>query len=1230
MEKTKDKAKYNDKDPRERYYEREKASAPTWREGEREWMEREKRQEDIRSRNERALLNIEKEVERGMKKGDTFPRMIKGFTDHGRRKMSAAATDEERVERRIRDKPRLPEIDEWEREKEREWRRERKKERERDEIYSRAREESKNTGRRPIDDEKLRRRERYQEADASIQDRRREVGESWAREGRYPDIKRREEILGPNMGEEGRTSSPHRRRDRGIDWDRREREKAQRRDTRSEGDSDERELRMERVRDREREHSRSEGENTGKRVRERYRQGYREDDRQRYRDEDREKDVDRSRRRGVEKDREQYLDIDKRAANERDRERGKSKEREEDRAWSKDRRDDDRYREYKHRKYRERKEGQTDSNWDDTTGRSSRSPNETAPRVPPQTLSSGEWSSNVDNETRYSRARDSYEERERGTMKNERELRDPGRAERSHKNKKRNERHESDTKEMVGSMPGQRGMWSESQGGKSSKEELVYRERHKERRREEEWEPQAQRERDRRGIKEDRDEKQLDYRSYKRIHREKNEDMGDFERETEGVSVDGDDVWEVWRETGDRKKEQLSDSSGGLGESRRREADEENVTEEGERDKEGGSTYLAEGGSDTGWNQEKDRMLPGEEFVTVSSGGDKGEEKEDDEDKELQDCVESREHGVASSPEEIEEERPVWKERVNEEQEGTEKKPKYVFCVIGQTLTQPGGMSPSQADHTEGVERHLESCSDHSTEKPVDDLSLTLSRNDKYLIINHRDQKGLRKRSTAREQRSDSEEADISQDTQTCTDLRSTVDHAELRQIKGDSHTERLLVEWRGVNKEAAKEERNQPSPVPSNPYAEVTSEVNFEQIVDGINTVHMSAEEKEAIQIQLSNTWTMSKDLKRNSQAPHLKWAKNMVRNIMGHSEDEGVDEPNSEVLHDQGIQQTETVTKNDQEEVPQGALEIPIVTVTTVEPELEEEDPQEGLRGMGQRQGDTDMHEDTPTFTHADTLLQSDGEEHYSRDKVTEPFGHLQLEKTDIEVKLSTVEGDEVILSEIESEVIREKETLVSVCTTHSVDREADIFGLPSDVEVKVSQEADDMVMVSEIRNEEIQPKETDMYLSVSNTLYKPNSCPILNSESAAELLFPVRVRTSQGAEDGMGEDEMHLKESEELGTTVEVEKTRETNMITESREGEATAETLRSTDSFCEPDPTVPVQRGGISKPTEGRDEEPVEGKEEEGVGRDRRTRIFSTSGKERRRKMESLLICSNQAS
>lgn len=673
----------------------------------------------------------------------------------------------------------------------------------------------------------------------------------------------------------------------------------------------------------------------------------------------------------------------------------------------------------------------------------------------------------------------------------------------------------------------------------------------------------------------------------------------------------------------------MSDSNGGIEGNRWRDAMGENMTdntEESEREEEGGSNYSArsesEGGSEPGWKQERDRMLSGEDgFVTMSSGGDEEDDREEDE-EEFEDCQDFWEGGVAyddPSPgafkehEGDEERQEEWTMRkdavVDEDDQGKEKQTQHI--LVGQTLHWSKNIkkSPSQVDQAKGMERdnpNLKShhqYSDEATWKPQDDWHLTLSRDGEYPIINNQDTESKSGFNILGEERpaiGETTEMDIKlHNTEIGEGTRPKKEHpyAEIGPINRDSQTERLLIEWREKNKEVVETE--QFLPVPSNPYADVSSQVDLDQIqpiLDGIDTRLMSAEQVEAIRIRLSGAWSMSEEPKRHSQAPHLKWAKNVVREILGNSEEQIVDELNAEVQGDQGVKQSGTAIKNDRQQVElaQETDEIPDVKFRMDEqhsdPELEEEEPLEveGLRGMGQSQADmhadqfTAMHGDTSTYTHADTPLYTEGKEDHSMDEETDPSGHLQLEKVDIQVKICEEADDDLKLLEMEKEARREKEV--------------------------------------------------EMYLSVSNTLYKPNSCPILSYETESDLFISSKESEGQELEDttGESEEERQVEESEDRDTAEEVGSIGEVEGTEVDSEDVAEKKIKGGTltSSFQDSGPEARLRRRGIRKTTERRNGEHLEAKEEEGVGRDRRTRIFSTTGKERM--MEMQVLCSNEFS
>lgn len=1085
MERTRDKVTYRDQGPRERYYERDRDTVPRQRERER-WQENDRRE------NVRPLSNVEKETERdaerGMKKGDTFPRMRRNSGD-GRR--ATEVNDPERGERRRRDRPKRLETDDWEREYEREQQRERYRVKDREEMRGRIKEEG----------------------------RRRERDDSWERKER--DTMRKREKPRSDMGKrEPRVPSPYRQRDREGYPDRVERKPNQRkegrRDTRSEGDSDEREKRRER--DRESQHTRSDGDGRDKPKRDRDgdRQGYRGEDRYRYRDRDHEREVDRSRRRDLEKDRERYRDDQRRAAWETDRD---GQRRRDGRDLKDDKRRYDRSREHKQERYRDVNEKEEERRWDNRTGRDSRAQSDMAPRAPPRAQSSGEWSSTDVDEQRNTE----------------------GDAERI---RKQHDGHRGEKTER-------RRMWLEPQRGKNSQGKFVDRDTYT---RDQNIESQGELGRGEQRVKEEPDERYSDQSRYTEGHRNKNEQSGD--KETEGVSVDGE-MYEVW-------KRKDKEEGGGMSEGDRwrdgtHDVERENVTdntEESDREEEGGSDYWprseSEGGSDTGWRQEKDRMLSGEDdFVTVSSGGDEQDDREEDEEQ-YEDCQEYVEGGVKLLPpgdlgehdgdKEREQDWAVGEEEMIEEDDqdsGNQKK--YVFCVIGQTLPREnaGGKAPPKADP-----------------------SLGENTGDSNSNLGHQD-----------EQRASAPESEMDINLDTEDKLKQP--HTDIGLMSRDSLTERLLTEWRQKSKEPTLQ-------VPENPYDDVYSQVDFDQIqpiLDGLGGGMISPEEVEAIRIRLSGAWTLSEDPKQHSQAPHLKWAKNVVREILGKSEDGTVDESGVETDGDGRVNQCKNASNN----VKQQSGEVPVdlrmdAQHSDAELDLDESLELEGLRGMGHSQDDmhaeevTAMHGDAHTYTHSDTLLHTGGKEEHNMDKENSPSQH-QLEKVEIVVETCEKSGD----CEISKTGKSRKE------------------------------------------------KEVEMYLSVSNTLYKPSSCPILSCECESETDISSREGEGKEVEDRTGESEEDGEEEERddadeiVGTAGEGEGNELDGNVSESNRKEAT----RSC-SFRDLGPQARLRRRGVRKTTERKVGEHVEVKEEEGVGRDRRTRIFSTTGNDGIMEMKVLTL------
>nr|XP_012774518.2 trichohyalin isoform X2 [Maylandia zebra] len=883
---------------------------------------------------------FKRELERTTKKGDTFPRMKKGLTSPDRR--LCTEMDEERGERRWNDRPpKKAETDVWGQERERTF----QVEKERYEGRRREKDEGKPTGRGYIEDEKLRQRGRYQElSDIRFQDGRREVDESWDRRM-------------------VRMGSPHRRKERENYADRKENENARRRekrrDIRSEGDDDERRPRRERGRDREREelilqYSRSEGDYMGKMANDRDREM------QRYRDRNRDKE------RRKETDRQ-------------DKEGGRD--------LKEDRRD---RREYEPERDRKKRGKEAGTRIVDATGRSSRSPKEWAPGPPARAHSSGEWSSDPDNEKRHRIYRDRYEERESRRdssfeKKRERETwRDQDRTADKSQRQIRNERQESDKGEKTGNMPEQRRMWLEPQRGKNSTDKFVDSNRHTERKElrgegEMSMYSQTERGRDGRPVKEEPDcERRQGGRSEY--------------REQEGVGADQESVGEIRR-----GKEHMSDNDAGVEESWQKDEQGDNVVDD--REDENGSNNWppseSEGGSEAGWKKERNEMPSTEDgFVTVSSGGEDSEEG-------FRDCQEFQEGGTQApagfqgfvGDQKREEGRTVGEvETADGEDQGEEKQPKYVFCVVGQTLprSKPSNILPLQVDQIGGVERSDTNLETHHelvddiTQQPQKDLLQRSCRNDEHPMINNWDTGSEHK--VQREERLSTEEATESKihsrapsavhNLKYRKEMRRKVKQSYSEMGRKDSKTERLLQEWREKTKEPTDKKEMQ-TPISQSAIDQL------QPILDQINTTGMSPEEVEAIRIRLSGTWSVSEEPKRHSQAPHLKWAKNVVREILGHSEEE----PSTEAQEDQpAANQTETSNAKPQEEVAEETTEVPAIKLSMeeddLEPELEElfdarddeDDRSKSLNEMGLRNllGTIERQKSNSRFYNAAQLYQ------------------------------------------------------------------------------------------------------------------------------------------------------------------------------------------------------------------------------------------------------------------
>ncbi|CAB1334468.1 unnamed protein product [Coregonus sp. 'balchen'] len=935
------------------------------------------------------------------------------------------------------------------------------------------------------------------------------------------------------------------------------------------------------------------------------------------------------------------------------------------------------------RRRREKRDRETDPKREGGADGGSRSQSETAPRVPPRVQSSGEWSSDIESERNRRRGRNSHEEKESEVEKDV----DRGQRERSDRVKGR-EGREEETKR-----PEQRKMWLEPQRVRYNKDSSVedevierdrdrhmnrWRERSEEEDRSVEQRTGGEKERKTEGDgQEDRSaEQRMSIDGERETEREGGRERY-LERGTGGeteieLNVDEDDETEAWRRSDSRGEEHQTYSDGEREErwQRDRETERENVTE-GDREEEGGSDRYAhserEGGSEREWEGERGRIPSSEDgFFTVSSGGE----------EEFEDCKEFLEVGIANhvarqpvgfqgSEGEMERggrrrherEREITEERTEQKEDAVEgevndgkgkKQPTYVFCVIGQTLprsipNQTEVLGDMESEPTNQNPGYGHSDSGDITHLPHDDPSRDGDQGAEDERKRVRDEIHVPK-----VERTDTEESSI-----------VDVSHATLERESGErlkvmeenpyaeidrrrnSETEKLLKEWRERHKEYTDtrerdptdrrrtEPEMGPSSHPSGEYLQHGISVVDQATSDQNNPGVMSPEEAVAIQIHISGAWSTEEEAKRHSQASHMKWANDVLSEILGCSEEHALGDPQPESQGGQEVSQTERGTERVEEEIeeekdetPEGGGASPVYATVhkrtkcgrkSVEAELAEREAEPGKvvdeRGTGEKLAD--MHAEAlkamlgdgaPTDTHAAITLDT-------------THGDTPTDRQGEEV-----EGN-------------------NVCTERQTDSHIHIqveMVTEDEGEMEKGGEVGDKVHILDAEKEAHAQKEEDLFLSVSNTLYKPTSCPslIYNPDSEQPITTieekmeeeGEKARTvGEGEENSVveGKQERRIEDgAEDRGKLGEATEERKLEGEAEKRvggeeermgEGKEESKTtggggVKSTCSFQDLGTDVRYRRRGFRKTTERRNEEEEEGG---GVARDRRTRIFHAS-------------------
>ncbi|XP_055759267.1 trichohyalin-like [Salvelinus fontinalis] len=938
------------------------------------------------------------------------------------------------------------------------------------------------------------------------------------------------------------------------------------------------------------------------------------------------------------------------------------------------------------RRRREKKDRETDPKREGGADGASRLPSETAPRVPPRVQSSGEWRSDIERERKWRRGRKSHEEKEsEGDV-------DRGQRECSERERPDRVRGREGEEETIPKRPEQRRMWLLPQKvryNKDSSLEDEVRERERDRhtnrwrdRSEEEdrsMEQRTGREKERKTEGEGQEDRSVEQRKSIDEERETEREGGREMYLERGLNVDEDDETEAWRSYSKGEEHQTySDGEREERWQRDRETERENVTDntEGDREEEGGSDRYAlfesDGGSEREWEGGRDRIPSSEDgFITVSSGGE----------EEFEDCKEFLEVGVANhvtwqpvsfqgSEGEMERgggrrherERERTEEQLEQKDDAVEgevndgkvkKQPTYVFCVIGQTLprskpNQTAVLGDMESERTNQNPGYGHRDSGDITHLPHENPSRDGDQGaeDERKIV-------WDEIHVPKEERTDTEESSIVDVSHTTLERESgerlkVVEenpYAEIEQRR-NSETEKLLKEWRERHKEYREtRERDPTDSRMTEPEIGPSSHPSGEYHHHGIPVVDQATSDQndpgvmspeEAVAICIRGAWSTEEEAKRHSQASHMKWAKNVLSEILGSSEEHALGNPQPESQGGQEVSQTARGTERLEEELEEEKDETPegggastvYATVQkrtkrgrkSVEARLAEREAEPGKvedeRGTGEKL--TDMHAE------AFTAMLGDG-------KPIDMHSALTLHNTHGDTP--TDRQGERQGEEVEGSI---------VCADRQTDSHIHIqVEMVTEVEGEIEKgvEVGDEVHILDAEKEANAQKEEDLFLSVSNTLYKPTSCPslIYNTDSE-QPITPIEEKTEEEGEKertvGEGEEnsvvegkqERRIEDgTEDRGNVGEATEERKVEREEEKRVGgeeermregkEESNKTggggVKSTCSFQDLGTDVQFRRRGFRKTTERRNEEEEEGRED---ARDRRTRIFQASDDE----------------
>ncbi|XP_051577122.1 uncharacterized protein arhgef5 isoform X2 [Myxocyprinus asiaticus] len=310
----------------------------------------------------------------------------------------------------------------------------------------------------------------------------------------------------------------------------------------------------------------------------------------------------------------------------------------------------------------------------------------------------------------------------------------------------------------------------------------------------------------------------------------------------------------------------------------------ENLTDKGEendREEERGNNRYGclenEEGSEGESEGEKNRMIPADDgFVTVSSGGDDAEEDD------FEDCKEFWDGGVASDlsgqsksieDQEVRTDEENQTANVREDHRGP-KSSVTVFCVIGQTLPKSQAKCDANADHT--VEEEAYQHSDHNMDNQGEvNISYGNEASEKDGSTEQNIERAMDDLTLSHnvdKDKHDTTGEETGSNDQAIEDASSLEDQMTPPNKTSEKDSEPLPPELSETS-ESRKE----------NGYVASESESSFQEAekdAPGDKMEHFCSDD----------TLSTLEERKRCSTAPHLRWAKSVVKEILGPKSREGV----------------------------------------------------------------------------------------------------------------------------------------------------------------------------------------------------------------------------------------------------------------------------------------------------------------------------------------------------